>query len=177
MVRIMLAAELSGMRRTEVCKLLKSSVDLVGRRITLTVTKSGRVRRIPINDRLATLLTEAMTEAPKSPYVFLSSTGRPYAPDSLTGAFRRAAMKAGVEDARFHDLRHTFATRVRTAGAGIDAIATLLGHAEITTSARYAHVVEGVLRNAVSALDLRPVATAMPPASGAASENGRKAAG
>lgn len=166
MKRIMESADLSGMRRSEVCLLLKSSVDLPNRQITLTRTKSNRVRHIPVNDRLAVLLTEAMQERPKprkgqpegeelptSPYVFLSAHGKPYSPDSVSRAFKRATVKAKVENARFHDTRHTAATRLRRNGVGIDVIKDVLGHADITTTGRYAHVEQPLLREAMATLD------------------------
>ncbi|MHC4322256.1 MAG: tyrosine-type recombinase/integrase [Planctomycetota bacterium] len=54
-------------------------------------------------------------------------------------AFRRTAKNAGIEDFRFHDLRHTFATRSAQAGVDLYKISKLLGHKDIKMTQRYSH--------------------------------------
>ncbi len=159
--RLALAADLSGMRRAEVALLKRSAVDLRARSITLTRTKSNRVRTIPMRAELHALLSQLLEErggadgaegVPGDAYVFLSERGTPYTPDSVSRGFKRACGRVGITDLHFHDLRHDFATRLRRSGVGIDAIAHLLGHAEITTSARYAHVETKLLREAIEGM-------------------------
>jgi integrase len=162
---IVVAALLSGMRLGEVVGLRRDAVDLKARVITLTRTKSNRVRRVPVNDALAAVLWDAMRERaptrgarkgakPTAPpeLVFTSSLGRPYTMRGVSAMFRRAVPKAGIRDLRFHDLRHDFATRLRRGGVGIDAIAALLGHASLAMAQRYAHIGMETLREAVAAL-------------------------
>jgi integrase len=63
--------------------------------------------------------------------------------------WRRALAKAGVADFRFHDLRHTAATRMRRNGADLGVVQQLLGHANIATTAKYSHVTQADLRVAM----------------------------
>ena len=75
--------------------------------------------------------------------------------------FYRARARAGVTDLRFHDLRHTTATRLRRSGAGLDVVADVLGHATLTMARRYAHLGKETMRAAMAALP-SPVALIAP---------------
>ncbi len=88
--RMVEAADLSGCRRAEIVTLKRSAVDLIARELTLTRTKSGKLRRVPINDRLDEILRAALAASPGSEYVFTTRRGLPYSADSLTRAFGRA---------------------------------------------------------------------------------------
>jgi integrase len=84
--------------------------------------------------------------------VFLSADGNPYKrEDSLKKAFSGALRRAGVAELRFHDLRHTAATRMIENGASIVAVSKILGHADLKTTMRYAHP-EDSLKEAVESL-------------------------
>jgi len=83
---------------------------------------------------------------------FLSSNGSPYKKhDSLNQTFRKALRQAGIEELRFHDLRHTAATRIVESGANIVAVSRILGHADLKTTMRYAHP-DNSLKDAVEKL-------------------------
>ena len=69
----------------------------------------------------------------------------------VADAFARAASKAKIEDVRLHDCRHTFATRLRRAGADLPVLSELLRHASTRMTERYAHVSRLDLRQAVEA--------------------------
>lgn len=142
------------MRKSEILSLKWSSVDLGSDIITLehTNTKSKKFRRIPINSTLRKLLLEQRLKAAPSDYVFLSSKGEPYKKeDSLRQPFLGALRRAGIEGLRFHDLRHTAATRMIESGASIVAVSKILGHADLKTTMRYAHP-EDSLKEAVELL-------------------------
>jgi integrase len=66
-------------------------------------------------------------------------------------AFRSAVKEAEIEDFRFHDLRHTFATRAIDSGAPLTGVRDGLGHASLETTNRYAHSTEAGMRRAVEA--------------------------
>lgn len=155
-----LAAALSGMRRSELVALRWSQVDLATRWIVLTRTKSNRVRRVPINDALAHVLGAIDHPTRGDGWVFrmpirtegaegVSRDEESRRRDYVSRVFRDAVRAAGIDDLRFHDLRHDFATRVRRAGGGIDAIATLLGHSTLAMATRYTHIEDPLLRAAV----------------------------
>jgi len=55
-------------------------------------------------------------------------------------AFRRLVKKAGIENFRFHDLRHDFCSRLIQAGEELSVVSELAGHSSITTTQRYAHL-------------------------------------
>ena len=67
--------------------------------------------------------------------------------------FRKAIEDAGIEDFRFHDLRHTAATRMADAGADAFTLAKILGHSNIQMTARYTHATDSALKRAVEKLD------------------------
>jgi integrase len=74
-------------------------------------------------------------------------------PDQVSVAFGRACTRAGIEDFRFHDLRHTAASWLRMTGADIHTVAQLLGHKDLRMAARYQHLSSQFLADAVKGLD------------------------
>ncbi len=77
----------------------------------------------------------------------------PVKPNAVRLAFERARNKAKVDDIRFHDLRHTFATRLVQMGGDIYKVKVLLGHKSITMTTRYAQHSPESLRGGVEALE------------------------
>jgi integrase len=115
--RLVVADALSGLRRGELVTLRKDQVDLQKRVLTLTKTKSNRVRVVPINPELAVILEDAM-KASKGLHVFESRHRVAYTPDGVSSFFRKLCIEAGVEDFHWHDLRHDFATQSGGQGRG-----------------------------------------------------------
>jgi len=68
-------------------------------------------------------------------------------------AFKNACIRAGIKSLRFHDLRHTFATRLVLAGVDLATVSKLLGHSSIQMTMRYTHPTPEALKNAVSRLN------------------------
>jgi integrase len=75
----------------------------------------------------------------------------PFSLQGWTRQWKQALLDAKIDDFRFHDLRHTMATRVLRASKNLKAVQSLLNHSDIATTARYAHVVEDDLRAALDA--------------------------
>jgi integrase len=143
-------ALLTGMRRGELLSLKWEQIR--NGFIYLTETKSGKARQIPINDRLAEVFREVRQENQlKSPYVFADSKGRRYY--EVKRSFASACRKAGIEDFRFHDLRHTFASHLVMKGVSLKAVQELLGHADLKMTMRYAHLSKAHLQEAVAVLN------------------------
>ncbi len=151
---IIICALNTGMRKNEILTLEWANIDIDRNIITLehTNTKSKKTRRIPINSVLRRLFIEQKLKVGTSNHVFLSSTGHPYKRhDSLKQAFAGACRRANIEGLRFHDLRHTAATRMIEADASIVAVSRILGHADLKTTMRYAHP-EDSLKEALESL-------------------------
>ncbi len=132
---IIVTALNTGMRRGELLSLEWQAVDLQRKVITVEYSKSGKVRHIPINDRLLSELKGIQSDHKKG-YLFNYNGKRI---KDIKTAFLKAVKRSGIRPCRFHDLRHTFATRLVLAGVDITTVNELLGHANISTTMRYAH--------------------------------------
>ncbi|KRT63551.1 MAG: phage integrase family protein [Candidatus Dadabacteria bacterium CSP1-2] len=109
-----------------------------------------KTRRIPINSNLRKILLGLKSGG--SDYVFPSSDGKPYMrQDSLNRAFIGALRRSKINHLRFHNLRHTAATRMIGSGANIVAVSRILGHADLKTTMRYTHP-DDSLKDAVEKL-------------------------
>jgi integrase len=152
--RIMAFAINTGMRQGEILDLRWPFVDLSRRTATIMLSKNGERRTIPLNDNAMDVMkTQAKVRHLSSDYVFTSRTGTRLEKRNLVRAFHQAVSRGKVEDFRFHDLRHTFATRLAQAGVDIYTIAKLLGHKDIRMTQRYAHHSTESLRGGVEVLD------------------------
>jgi integrase len=103
---------------------------LVRKTILIQKTKSGRPRTIPLNWFALGVLNNKFEERVRNikELVFVSSVGSKINPSSLRKEFYKVLEKAEIENFKFHDLRHTFATRLAQKGIDIYKIAKLLGH-------------------------------------------------
>ena len=139
----------TGMRRGEIEGLKWSNIDFQYGFIELLETKSGRARKIP----MSRTLEELFKSLPRgSDYVFPSpKTGGRYG--NVKKRFHQAVVRAGIEDFRFHDLRHTAATRMVEKGIDLVTIKEILGHSCIETTMRYAHATPERKREAVEVLN------------------------
>ncbi len=151
----------SGMRLAEIFSLEKSNVHLDERFIQITDTKNHDPRKVPINDTLKRILEKRMKE--ESQYVFCTSKGKQLT--VLTNAFWFAAKQAGLTRHetirgklktvrfRFHDLRHTFGSRLGMAGVDLKTIMEIMGHKTAKVALRYQHPAPDHKLNAVRILD------------------------
>jgi site-specific recombinase XerD len=87
------------------------------------------------------------------PFVF-HLDGNPINPDRVCSSFRRAVKRAGIENFRFHDLRHDFASSLVQRGHDLYIVQQLLGHKDGRMTQRYAHLKLETLRNAVESLEV-----------------------
>jgi len=144
----------TGMRKGELLRLKWADLDFEQRLVRASHTKNHRVRYIPMNQKLYTLLQSIdHFSGPKgpSPYVFTNpETGSRY--KALNGTFERTCERAGFDDVTFHTLRHTFASRLAQAGIPLNTIRELLGHGDMKVTMRYAHLAPNNLREAVETL-------------------------
>ncbi len=124
------------MRRGEILNLFWENVHLDAREIELRKTKNGKPRRIPLNENLVRMFEALKAKNGHSPYVFPNpTTKRPYF--DIKHSFLAACERAGIRDFRFHDLRHTCATRLLDGGVNIVTVRDLLGHFDVSMTQRY----------------------------------------
>lgn len=140
----------TGMRRGEILGLRWDQVDPAGKAVRVTRTKSGRDRMVPLNEAAAEVI-KAQRRTSHGSYVFPSTKGGEFL-KTVAHSFARACRLAGITGLRFHDLRHTFATRLIRKGADIITVQDLLGHYSVTVTQRYTHTGADEKRRAVETL-------------------------
>src|SRR5262245_22901813 len=139
----------TGMRLSEQLWLKWQHVDWDSKTATIPLSKSGKVRRVPLSDDVLTILREQFSE---SPYVF-PRAGDPLRPADVREVSKRFSERlttTGITAASWHVLRHTFASRLLQAGTDIVTVSKLLGHSTITTTMRYTHHAKTALHDAVN---------------------------
>jgi integrase len=127
----------TGCRLNEIMKLKWEYVDLEGRALHLPDTKTG-ARVVHLGEAAVALLEQA-TAIPGNPWVITGKLEGQRLSD-LQPFWQRARARAGLHDVRIHDLRHTFASTAIAAGHSLPIIGKLLGHTQVQTTARYAHL-------------------------------------
>ena len=117
-----------------------------------TTTKQRRVHRVPISDEAAAIVRQRrLAVAKRSPWLFPGDTpGQPV--QEIRRFWARIQKEVGIEDVRIHDLRHTFASLLVSGGASLEMIGKLLGHSQMQTTQRYAHLMDSPLRAGVGAV-------------------------
>lgn len=150
-------ALMTGARIATITGLLWNDVDMENREITFRM-KGDNMMLFPINGELAALLS-ALPQSNVLRYrqhVFnrVDQQTMDRVPIQSNGgvfgmAWRKALLDAGVDNFRFHDLRHTFATRMLRNSQNLKLVSQLLGHKDIATTSRYAHVLVDDMRAAL----------------------------
>lgn len=129
------------MRSKEILNLHERQIDFDLSIITVKATGTMKYRKpkvVPVEPALLAMFARKLKQS-NNGYVFENpKTGKPHG--SVRNAFVSARKLAGIEDFRFHDLRHTFATYALMASRDIRAVQELLGHTDVRTTQRYAHV-------------------------------------
>lgn len=149
---IVILARHTGLRRGNILSLTWDQIDLKRRVLLVNQTKNGEPIGIPLTET-ACMTLNAQVGHLHSPYVFCDREGQPYSPHKISMAFRRACKRAGIENLRFHDLRHDFASKIIQRGGNIYALRELLGHKDMRMTVRYAHLAPENLREAVNVLE------------------------
>lgn len=141
----------TGMRESEILNLKCSDVDLDLGLIHIEDTKNRERAEVPINNQLKEVLSKILSNSRgKNGYVFLNSRGRPYR--SIRTAYLTALKKAGIKNANFHTLRHTFASHLVMAGVDLTTVKELMRHKSIEMTLRYAHLAPDHKKKAVEKL-------------------------
>jgi integrase len=129
----------TGLRRSEQYRAVWSDVDFSRRVLTIPMSKHGETRHVPINSIAMAMFEFLQARAHGTDHVFLSmrndeplSTNRHW--------FEDAVKKAGIEDFHWHDLRHTFGSRLTMAAVGLRQVQELMGHKTVSMTCRYSHL-------------------------------------
>jgi integrase len=129
---------LTGARRNEVTQAEWSCVDWLKDTLLVRVSKNGQARHIQLN-RPAIELLKSLPKTEGNPYIFPApTTGRPM--PHLFFPWDRIRKRAGLNDLRLHDLRHSFASFLVNKRKGLYVVQMLLGHKNYRTTQRYAHL-------------------------------------
>lgn len=163
-------AILSGQRKSEIVTLRWSDVDLQGARATVDA-KGGKRHTIPLSPRMVAIIRSQPKVCPQVfTYVCTRKAPRradrparivgeryPFSKQGWNRQWRKALKDAGIEDYRFHDNRHTAATRNLRASGNLKGVSKLLGHSSVTVTARYAHALEDDVRAMLFATESRNI--------------------
>jgi site-specific recombinase XerD len=157
---VLLTLVQTGLRRSELIALDWADLELSGPRPTLLVRrgKGGKPRRQPLAPTLARELQrlQAARQAPAGAPVFCGLEGKRLQPTILAAIIRRAAARAGLEKrVTAHTLRHSAATWLRQESGDARLVAAYLGHADLSTVSRYAHVAPEELHEAAASIATR----------------------
>lgn len=150
--RVVLTAIHTGLRKSELLSLTWEKVHFDHRLITVEAAyaKNNEARSVPMSSRLTETLKPIRIDNPNAP-VFFNSKGGPYR--NVSRAFNSAVERAGIQDFTFHDLRHTFASRLVMRGVDLATVKELMGHEHINMTLRYAHLSPGHKHSAIAVLD------------------------
>ena len=150
---ILIAALNTGMRLGEILSLKWGQIDFEKELVRVEKTKSGKIRYVNINSVLSKTLENL--KAQDGEFLFTNpKTGEPL--KDVKTAFKSACRRANIKNLRFHDLRHTFATRLVESGVDIITVKELLGHSTVKITERYTHPNQKLKEKAVELLAKRP---------------------
>ena len=123
-----------------------------------STTKQRKIHRVPISQEVVAIVRQRQLVVPKgNPWLFPGETvGQPVR--EIRRFWAKVQKDADLPDLRIHDLRHTFASLLVSGGASLEMIGKLLGHSQMQTTQRYAHLMDSPLRAGVDTVAnlLRP---------------------
>jgi integrase len=138
---LVLLAVNTGLRRGELLQLRWQDLELKARLLTVRGpgAKSGQTRHLPLNSEAVGLLELWRAACADSrSFVFTGESGGPL--KDVKKAWTALVKRALIASFRFHDLRHTFASKLVMAGVDLNTVRELLGHSDIAMTLRYAHL-------------------------------------
>ena len=143
---------LTGCRRSEILTLHWDNVDMEAGQLHLPDSKSGA--KIVHLGEPALAVLRGIQRAEGNPWVIVGRRRGRHLTDLQT-AWRRIRAQAGLDDVRIHDLRHSFASGGLLVGEGLPMIGKLLGHSQVQTTARYAHLAADPVKAAANRISER----------------------
>jgi integrase len=153
-------AALTGLRQGELLSLNWKSIDLDRGLLTVEsagrfLTKTGKLRTIPLSGSALALLKRRYLVAHASGFVF-HRNGLPLAQSYVEHKFKKAIREMKLDERlKFHSLRHTFATWLVQEGVSIYEVQKLLGHSSVAVTEVYSHLAASELHRAVNKINLQ----------------------
>jgi integrase len=148
---IIIIALNTGMRQGEILNLKWRDINFKDGIIIIQDSKSKEKRIIYMNQFTKEVFLNLLSNKSKE-YVF-EKEGKKLDTFYISHLFAKLVKQAGIKDFRFHDLRHTFASRLVMAGVNLKTIQELLGHKDYKMSLRYSHLSPEIKKQAVEILD------------------------
>ena len=140
---------LTGCRKRELLDARWEHIDLERRTWRIPISKSGKARHVPLSSDVIALLGQ-VPRFDACPYVVPNpKTQLPYV--SIFCSWNTARKQAELPDVRMHDLRHSFASFLINSGRSLYEVQNLLGHSQLVTTQRYAHLSQATLLDATNA--------------------------
>lgn len=149
---IVICALTTGLRLSNILNLKWDTINLeMGFLEVLKQENKGHKKiQIPLSEKFKAELQKIGVK--KKGYVFINpKTGKPYT--TIKNGFNKALEKAGIENFRFHDLRHTVGTRLVANGADLMTVKEYLAHSQLSTTQRYMHPTPENMKRATAILD------------------------
>ena len=148
----------TGLRRGEQFNLRWDQISFESRTLTLPLPKGGRTRHVPLNEEALNILRSLNSLL--SPWVF-PRLSNPMLPESaqtfVNRVYTPALGKAGITGGCWHTLRHTAASKLVMSGVDLLAVKEILGHRDIQTTLKYAHLKPGHLHDAINKIGVGTV--------------------
>lgn len=154
MVRLMLEA---GLRVSEVTGLRPDDLNMTTCKLHVRHGKGAKDRVLWIPTDLRDLIGAWLERRPDSEWLFPTSTGKRTGTNSVRRTVKRYAEKAGIswaDNVSPHTLRHTFATNLLQRTSNIRLVQKALGHADLSTTMIYTHIVDAELEAAMKGVDV-----------------------
>lgn len=149
---IVVCALTTGLRLSNILNLRWETIDIKKNflEVLMQENKGHKKIQLPLSPKFKKELEKIGIK--KSGYVFINpKTGKPYT--TIKTGFNRACQRAGIENFRFHDLRHTVATRLVANGVDLNTVKEYMAHSDIKTTQRYMHPTPENMKNAVDILN------------------------
>ena len=148
---IVIVALNTGLRKSNILELRWEQINFYFNFIEFLENKCNKHILIPLNEKLIQFFSNK-PDVERKGYIFINpETGLPY--KDIKKAWSTALEKANIENFRFHDLRHTFATRLIEKNIDIVVAKELMGHADISTTMIYVHSDADRKKNAINVID------------------------
>ena len=142
----------TGLRQSELLDLKWSQIDFERRTMIIYEQKNGGIDTLPLNETSMEVLRNKAEHLPDD-YVFPSNVNTRKGNRDLLDSFYKARERASIKNFRFHDLRHTFATRLVQRGVGIYEVQKLGRWKNTSMVMRYAHHYPESLRSSIEVMD------------------------